>query len=316
MKDPARMLELADDPAELSALTEIFGRRSSLLGVLEATGRAARIRQWGSLINGSGDTSTNRQSMLSICREFDQVILRDFFHDECRSHMGSPLYATPGKFFVKPPLAGMVIYKDEFVDVHYMQSSPLQAAAAFQAGVETGITINGTDSLVFFTDTPGVEYQVYPVHTGDESDPRLGPPSRGQSASGDHLFLEGGRQGMHLLHGSSPTSIIVCLSSRSRSEVTQHFSLPSGKLVGCTATSVTDSRLQIIATALSYLRGSDNTGALLDMSRHPTTFVRWNALRSLYRVDPAAASERLKEMRENDVNEEIRKLATRSLEQG
>lgn len=69
MKDPARMLELADDPAELSALTEIFGRRSSLLGVLEATGRAARIRQWGSLINGSGDTSTNRQSMLSICRE-------------------------------------------------------------------------------------------------------------------------------------------------------------------------------------------------------------------------------------------------------
>ncbi|HFF6213426.1 MULTISPECIES: HEAT repeat domain-containing protein [Stenotrophomonas] len=52
------------------------------------------------------------------------------------------------------------------------------------------------------------------------------------------------------------------------------------------------------------------------MSRHPTTFVRWNALRSLYRVDPAAASERLKEMRENDVNEEIRKLATRSLEQG
>lgn len=316
MENPGRMLKLADDPSELSALTEVFRRRASLPGVLHTTGRAARIRQFGSLINGTGETSANLQSMLAICREFDEEILHDFFHEECRNHMGSALYSTPGKFFVKPPLAGMVIYKDEFVEVHYIRSLPLQVVAATRPGSETGITINGTDSLVLFTDTPGVERQVYHVHHGEGPEPRLGPPSRGESASGEHLFLEGGKQGMHLLRGSSPTTMIVCLSASPRSEVTQHFSIQTRRLVGCTATNVTDSRLQIIATALANLQGMDNSRSLLNMSRHPTTFVRWNALRSLHHIDPGAASERLREMRESDVNEEIRMLAARSLEQG
>ncbi|HAL23299.1 MAG TPA: HEAT repeat domain-containing protein [Stenotrophomonas sp.] len=254
--------------------------------------------------------------MHSICRQFDEEILHDFFKKECRNHIGSPLYGTPGRFFIKPPLAGMVIYKDEFVDVYYIRSMPLLAAAESQPGAETGITINGADSLVFFVDTCSVEHQVYDVRVGDDQEARLHPLARRRSASGEHLFLEGGRQGMHLLPGSGSTSMIVCLSAVPRSEVTQHFSIRTGRLAGCTAANVTDSRLQIISTALSNMPGTGNSKSLLDLSRHPTTFVRWGAIRSLYEIDPHAASERLREMRDGDENEEIRTLATRSLEQG
>lgn len=316
MKNPGRMLSLADDPSALSALTGIFRERTSLLDVLRATGRATRIRELGSLIEGTGDASTNLRLMHSICRQFDVDILHDFFNKECRNHIGSPLYGTPGRFFVKPPLAGMVIYKDEFVDVHYIRSMPLLAVAEAQLGAETGITINGADSLVLFVDACTVEHQVYDVRASDGLEAQLHPLARSRSSSGEPLFLEGGRQGMHLLHGSGSTSMIVCLSAAPRSEVTQHFSIRTGRLVGCTAANVTDSRLQIIATALSNMPGTGNSKSLLDLSHHPTTFVRWGAIRSLYQIDPRAASERLREMRESDENEEIRTLAARSLEQG
>lgn len=316
MKNPGRMLSLADDPSALSALTGIFRERTSLLDELRATGRAARIRQFGSLIEGTGDASTNLRLMHSICRQFDEEILHDFFKKECRNHIGSPLYGTPGRFFIKPPLAGMVIYKDEFVDVHYIRSMPLLAVAESQPGAETGITINGADSLVLFLDTCSVEHQVYDARVGDGLEARLHPLARRRSTSGEHLFLEGGRQGMHLLPGSGSTSMIVCLSAAPRSEVTQHFSIRTGRLAGYTAANVTDSRLQIIATALSNIPGVGNSTSLLDLSRHPTTFVRWGAIRSLYQIDPRAAYDRLREMREGDENEEIRTLATRSLKQG
>ncbi|WP_343229303.1 HEAT repeat domain-containing protein [uncultured Stenotrophomonas sp.] len=110
--------------------------------------------------------------------------------------------------------------------------------------------------------------------------------------------------------------MVVCLAALPRCEATRHFSLRTRRLAGCTAASVTDSRLQLIAAALAHLCGSGAVSSLLDLSHHPTTFVRWSALRSLYQVDAESASTRLSEMREVDPNDEIRNLAARSLEQG
>ncbi len=316
MERPRQMLDLADDPSQLQKLKTAHGRNTSLLSALEATGQANRIRGWSKRIRGDGSAEMNRELMLSICREFDLATLKQHFGRECRNHLESALYTTPGRFFVKHPLAGMVIYKDEFVQVHYMHRPPCQLTAASEGNIETGITITGTDSLVLFAQTEHVNHQTFSVVHDAAAAPVLGPPSNGDSRSGDFVFLEGGRQGMRLLQGDAPTSMVVCLAALPRCESTRHFSLRTSRLAGCTAASVTDSRLQLIAAALAHLCGNGAVSSLLDLSHHPTTFVRWSALRALYQVDAESASTRLSEMREDDPNDEIRNLAARSLEQG
>ncbi len=316
MERPRQMLDLADDPSQLQKLKTAHGRNTSLLSALEATGQANRIRGWSKCIRGDGTAAMNRKLMLSICREFDLPTLRQHFGRECRNHLESALYTTPGRFFVKQPLAGMVIYKDEHVQIHYMHRPPRQLIAAPEGDTETGITIIGMDSLVLFAQTEHVSHQTFSIECDDAAAPALGPPSSGNSQSGDFVFLEGGRQGMRLLQGDAPTSMIICLAALPRCEATKHFSLRTSQLVGCTAARITDSRLQLIATALAQLGGSGAANSLLDLSHHPTTFVRWNALRALYQVDPKSASTRLSEMREDDPSDEIRSLAARSMEQG
>ncbi|HIE0126570.1 HEAT repeat domain-containing protein [Stenotrophomonas maltophilia] len=316
MEHAEQMLDLADDPVQLHRLKAAHGSSTSLTDLLESTGRAERIRSWSARVRGNGDAAKNRELMYSICQEFDLEILKAYFRKECRNHLESALYTTPGRFFVKRPLAGMVIYNDDFVQVHYLHRAALQIIPSLSDDMETGITITGMDSLVLFAHTRQVSHQIFPVENDQSAAPILGTALRGTSTSGEYLFLEGGKRGMHLLHGDEPTSMIVCLASQPRHQATQHFSLKTRQRVGCTAASVTDSRLQLVASALAHLPGIDAAQTLLDLSRHSTTFVRWGALRALYGIDPESAVARLSEMQETDPDHEIRALATRSLEQG
>lgn len=315
MENPQRMSDLADEPAELRNLKAIYSSRSSLLDVLVTSGGAVRARELGRHIKGGGDVRRNERLMLSICRQFDAATLANHFLRECRKHLKSSLYVTPERFFAKPPLNGLVIYKDSAVQVHYMQSHPARLNPSKQSAVNTGISIAGADSLILFSHGQNVEYRMFDVAPDDgRSDVRLSPPRIKRASAGDHVFLEGGKQGMHLCDGTRPVAMLVCICLQPRQSTTQHFSVDSGTLFGHTAADVTESRLHLLTSALAEIPGPRNVQLLLHISRHATPYIRWHAIRSLHRLNPEAAHHRLQEMREQDANDEIRALATQCTE--
>lgn len=313
MKNPKLMLDLANEKNELLKLKALYARGDSLADVLEVSGTTERVNRFSKQLRGCGDTSRNRRQMLSICRQFDVEMLDAYFLQECRKHSECPLYVTPGRFFTKPPLTGMVVFRNEAIHIHYMRSSPFSEKPRTSPNTETGITIIGADTLVLFAQTTGTRYRCFNTHAIDGAPPKLGEPVPRLAQAGDCLFLEGGKRGMHLLPDCGHLAMIVCISNIPRMPVTQHFSLNTGMLVGHTAANVEDSRVQVLSTVLANIPGDQNTQALEALTRHPTSFVRWGALRDLHSLSASGAHRRIVEMQEHDPDEEIRALATQYL---
>ncbi|SEU02998.1 hypothetical protein SAMN05720615_1124 [Stenotrophomonas indicatrix] len=317
MENPQRMSDLADEPAELRSLKAIYGSKNTLFDVLTESGCAARVRQLSLDINGRGDVQLNERLMISICRQFDPIILADHFLHECKKHLKSPLYVTPERFFAKSPLNGLVIYKDSAVQVHYMQSLPTKLNLSTRSTADTGISISGSDSLILFARGQDVEYRTFNVESGDaDCEARLSTPQIKRACADDHVFLEGGKQGMHLCNGMRPVGMLICISRQPRLSTTQHFAVGSGTLFGHTAANVEESRLHLLASVLAEIPGQRNVQMLLHISTHPTPFIRWHAIRSLHRLDPEAARRRLHEMSRSDSDDEIRMLAAQCTNNG
>lgn len=308
------MLELADSPIELQRLISLHASRTPLTTVLEESGTLDSVRIYSSRLRDHGDAAVIERNMLSICEQFSPDILQTYLLDECRRHAECALYVSPGKFFTKTPLHGMVLYKDDAVQIHYMQVLPSEPRPA--TGLETGITVNGADSLILFVKATECQYRVFDVETDSCTSPTLSEPIFRSASSSEHIFLKGGRQGMHLLPQPHALTMIVCLSNLPRTDATQHFSLKSGSLVGLSAANVEDSRLQVLTTALASIPGTGNVEALINISHHSASFVRWSALRALSSVDADAALKRLTEMKEQDEDAEIRCLAAECLAEG
>lgn len=260
--------------------------------------------------------SDSERGMLDIAQVYLSNDIKPALLAECRRYLTDTVPAIPWQPFHDASFQGLVLHSDANVQVSLMSISSRRIHAPERVDPypkNTGISIQGADSLVLFPEARRCPVAQFNVDDGDNC--RVNPDAETcvSMGEGQHLFLEGGRRGFFIPSSESDHVMVVCTRREPRVSVTRHYMLDSMRLVGLTAASVADSRVQVLITALLNLRGDGAIASLTELVGHRSYFIRWQAVQALHLVAPEVASGCLMQMKRFDEEPEIRQLASNVL---
>jgi hypothetical protein len=126
---------------------------------------------------------------------------------------------------------------------------------------------------------------------------------------GEILVVDGRSQAYVIERARGSLVLVQAVITLDQAPLSVEYDSASGAFVGCSATSDTASRIQMITTLLRKL-GCDNAfpamAALLD---HPDFFVRWHVMKELLGLDAESALPHLRRMAAGDPHPDPRRAA-------
>src|SRR5262249_19507103 len=148
-----------------------------------------------------------------------------------------------------------------------------------------------------------------PSQPDDVFDParKLIPQSPVTLTPGKIHHLQAGRDVYRLLIPKE-TTILVVLVSKTFLKFRWDYDLASLCAIRLSSASLGTSRLQFAVRAAGYLGGADSIPHLRKLLQHPQHFVRWEAVRSAYAIDPEEGARMLLDC-QDDRHPHVRKAA-------
>jgi len=305
------MDQLAKSRSHTCALSTAYARSRIKRSKIVDEDIAERINVLADGLIETCPPSRSCEIMRSVADIIKEESVMRIFTDEARMHLENPLYSTAAQIVESDIVSGLVLHRHPLLRVTCAttSSSPQMRLQAEDLSIDSSMAVGGYDSFVVFLQARECAIDLFEVDPSMDDRQILLPPVRKEMRTGDHLFLEGGKQGFVLATPQCRVNMILLARQLPRDPLSRLYDRKTRGLVRISSASVRDSRIQNLATALARLEGTRNGDALEQLTHHDSYFVRWHAVRELCSMDETRAYARLKKMAHGDPHEEIRSLS-------
>lgn len=321
MKNAKQIQALTEELETQKVFFELNGQGNSFRDRLAKTGLPERIDELSPLLSEEITPRESEDCLKQISSLLTPGFIRDFIFEEASRFTRSPIYTPATQFFENDAFSGVVFHTNRHVQVSVVALPPitrsLKQAKNISKGNKTGATVQGNDVLLTFIRAGNTELSLWAAEPFDHAAPlgnRFATRLPGKTpADGESVFLEGGRHAVSVKQCENPVLMILTSRRKTRVPVTAHYQTEDGSLYSCSASNVTSSRAQLLATAVRELGFQQGFPSLISLIDHPDHFVRWHIMREVLSLDLPAAKPYLSRMASDDTHPQVREVANQSL---
>jgi len=278
-------LEVPAKPARLTKAHPVLAALDARLAELERKGGEAAAREIAGLF---GDLAWLEAFMADVA----DALAEDRFADASLPIVQHP--AARGLVLADTPAASVI------------------CTVAFAEAITPTASVTLDGNLSVFRIVRGGPVAMRYWHLDGEKLRRDAEPT--WLSDGDVVVIDGRREAHMIERAASDLVMLRAIVKVDTAPLARAFDAGTGRPIGLSSNDEAASRTQMMLTLLRLLGRRDAAPCFAEALAHPHHFVRWHAMREWLALDAAAALPRLRDLAEDDPDDEVRIAASRTIE--